>query len=54
MSGVNLPLDEVFDTQMEVERNPFAAWMAIKTLAEENRKLRADLKALSIPGTNHV
>jgi hypothetical protein len=27
------PLDEVFDTQREVERNPCGAWQAIQTLA---------------------
>jgi hypothetical protein len=29
------PLDEVFDTQLEVERNPCGAWEAIQTLAAQ-------------------
>jgi hypothetical protein len=28
------PLDEVFDTPAEVERNPFGAWQAIQELSE--------------------
>lgn len=36
-------LDEVFDTQMEVERNPCGAWWAIKSQAAEITRLQARL-----------
>lgn len=29
------PLDEEFDTMMEVERNPCGAWQAIQSLSEQ-------------------
>jgi hypothetical protein len=37
------PLDEQFDTQMEVERNPCGAWQAIQTLADRIEALEAQL-----------
>jgi len=36
------PLDEQYDTQMDVERNPCGAWQAIQTLAAENAALRTE------------
>jgi hypothetical protein len=37
------PLDEVFDTQREVERNPCGAWQAIQSQADRIEKLEAKL-----------
>ena len=47
------PLDEQFDTQMEVERNPCGAWQAIQTLSAQlsealDRADRAEAKLRSI------
>lgn len=39
------PLDEQYDTQMEVSRDPCGAWMAIQSLAAENDRLRSALHA---------
>ena len=36
-------LDEVYDTVMEVERNPSGAFMAIQALSAERDALRAEL-----------
>jgi hypothetical protein len=35
------PLDEVFDTQREVERNPCGAWQAIQSQADRIEQLAA-------------
>jgi hypothetical protein len=37
------PLDEVFDTQREVERNPCGAWQAIQSQADRIEELEARL-----------
>ncbi len=42
------PLDEEFDTMMEVERNPHGAWEAIQSQADRIEALRADLKSARI------
>jgi hypothetical protein len=39
------PLDEKYDTQMEVERDPCGAWMAIHSLVAENGRLLSALHA---------
>lgn len=39
------PLDEEFDTQMDVERNPCGAWQAIQAQAAEITSLQARLAA---------
>ena len=41
---VKRPLDEEFDTMMEVQRNPCGAWQAIQTLTEQLEAARADAK----------
>jgi hypothetical protein len=41
---VKRPLDEQFDTMMEVQRNPCGAWQAIQTLTEQLEAARADAK----------
>jgi hypothetical protein len=40
---VKRPLDEVFDTQREVERNPCGAWQAIQSQANRIEELEAKL-----------
>ena len=42
--AVDRPLDEVYDTQREVEQNPCGAWQAIQALSAENARLREALK----------
>ena len=39
-------LDETYDTQMEVERNPCGAWQAIQIQAAALNILRSELNAL--------
>jgi chromosome segregation ATPase len=41
---VKRPLDEEFDTMMEVQRDPYGAWQAIQTLTEQLEAARADAK----------
>ncbi len=41
---VKRPLDEEFDTTMEVQRDPYGAWQAIQTLTEQLEAARADAK----------
>lgn len=40
------PLDEQYDTQMEVERDPCGAWQAIQSLAAESDRLRDALERI--------
>tara|TARA_R110000787_G_scaffold42047_1_gene103361 strand:+ start:887 stop:1063 length:177 start_codon:yes stop_codon:yes gene_type:complete len=40
------PLDEVYDTMMDVERNPMGAWEALQKLAEDADTLRAEVVRL--------
>ena len=37
------PLDEVYDTQRDVEQDPYGAWQAIQTLSAERDALKAEL-----------
>lgn len=46
-------LDETFDTQMEVERNPCGAWMAIQSQAAELSALRAKVAAMTAERDDH-
>lgn len=43
---IKRPLDEEFDTMMEVQRNPTGAWMAIQEQADRIEALVADREAL--------
>jgi len=40
--AVDRPLDEIYDTMMEVERNPTGAFMAIQALSAERYALEAE------------
>lgn len=40
---IKRPLDEEFDTMMEVERNPHGAWEAIQSQADRIEALKARL-----------
>jgi len=42
------PLDEEFDTQLDVQRDPCGAWMAIQSMAEEIRALRSERERLAL------
>ena len=42
------PLDEVYDTQMEVERNPCGAWLAIHYQADTITAQAAELATLKM------
>jgi chromosome segregation ATPase len=44
-AAMEAPLDEVFDTQREVERNPCGAWQAIQTLAARLAEVERELAA---------
>lgn len=46
MTETTRPLDEQYDTQMEVERDPCGAWMAIQSLAARLEKAEAERDAL--------
>jgi chromosome segregation ATPase len=40
---MNLPLDEEFDTMMDVQQNPHGAWQAIQTLTDQIEGLKKEL-----------
>lgn len=44
---IKRPPDEEFDTQMEVERNPCGAWMAIQAQADRIEELEREKAELS-------
>jgi hypothetical protein len=45
---IKRPLDEVFDTMMEVQRNPYGAWMAIQEQANCIDALVKERKAMAM------
>jgi hypothetical protein len=44
--GQDAPTDEVYDTQMEVEKNPCGAWQAIQSQAARIAELKGERAAL--------
>tara|TARA_R110000824_G_scaffold371199_1_gene560881 strand:+ start:684 stop:845 length:162 start_codon:yes stop_codon:yes gene_type:complete len=44
MNITDRPLDEVYDTVMDVEQNPMGAWQAIQQLVAEVERLRKELE----------
>ena len=45
MSDIDIRLDEEFDTQMEVERDPCGAWQAIQTLSAALDAAEAEIRS---------